>query len=360
MAGTAVPPAIELRCVAVAYDGAPVLSDLDLRVEPGETLALLGPSGSGKTTLLFAVAGFLGIAGGEIRIAGRLASDRSTTLAPERRDVAVVFQQYALWPHLNAVETVAYPIRRRGVDRARARLEALDLLERMGVAHLAERRPAQLSGGEQQRVGVARALARRAAVILLDEPTAHLDTPLRSALGAELSEQRRRSGAAAVYATHDVSEALAVADRVALLRDGRIVQVGDPRAIYERPADLWAARLSGPASVVTAELVGDGRVRIAGREVSLALDRGARSLPNGGTAALLVRPDWVSLGGELPGAVSAVWFRGPWTDYRLETAAGTVEVREPGPPRAAPGQAVGWTLTRAWLIDAGAQAGSPP
>jgi iron(III) transport system ATP-binding protein len=341
-------PALEARSVAVRYGEAPVLRDLDLQVAPGETMVLLGPSGSGKTTFLYAVAGFLEIAAGELWIAGHPVSGPRTTVPPERRDVAVIFQHYALWPHLSALDTVAYPLRRAGHPSGVARRRAGDLLDLMGVGHLAARRPAELSGGEQQRVGVARALARDAGLVLLDEPTAHLDAPLRAALTAELADRRRRSGAAALYATHDVTEALAIADRVALLRDGCIVQVGAPGEVYDRPVDLWAARLSGPASVLRGIVVDRGRVRMADVEIPVALASAATIEP--GPAALLVRPDWASLGGPLAGQVSAAWFRGPHTDYRLETPAGLLELREPGPPRVAVGEAVGWALRRAWLI----------
>ncbi len=340
--------ALEARAVAVRYGDAPVLADLQLQVSAGETMVLLGPSGSGKTTFLYAVAGFVEIAAGELWISGHLVSAARTLVPPEDRDVAVVFQHYALWPHLSALDTVAYPLRRSGQPANEARRRAADLLELMGVGQLAARRPAELSGGEQQRVGVARALARDAGLVLLDEPTAHLDAPLRAALAAELADRRRRSGAAAVYATHDVTEALAIADRVALLRDGRVVQLGMPSEIYDAPVDLWAARLSGPASVLHATVVNGGLVRLADVEAPAAL--ASRAVIGPGLAELLVRPDWVSLGGPLPGRVTGIWFRGPHTDYRLETPAGPLELREPGSPRAVEGEAVGWTLRRAWII----------
>lgn len=339
--------ALEVSALSVAYDDGAILRGIDLSVAAGETLAILGPSGSGKTTFLHAVAGFLGVAAGEIRINGRLVSSPGVLVPPERREIAVVFQHYALWPHLSALDTVAYPLRRRGRPAAEARRRAGELLARMGVAHLADRRPAELSGGEQQRVGVARALAREAGLVLLDEPAAHLDASLRAALGAELTEQRRQAGAAALHATHDVTEALAVADRVALLRDGAVVQVGTPRQIYEEPVDPWAARLSGPASILRGTRLGAGRAQVLDQVVLLSGARGPRGAA-GAAIDVLVRPDWASLGGPLPGRLSGAWFRGPHTDYRIETAAGTLELRAPGPPRASIGDEVGWSLERAW------------
>ncbi len=349
-----VPAALECSDLDVAYGDVPVLRGLDLVVGAGETVALLGPSGSGKTSLLYAVAGFVTPSGGRISVGGRVVSGGGRTVPPERRDLGFVFQHYALWPHLDALDTVAYPLRRAGSTAGDARRRATELLALMGVAHLAARRPAQLSGGEQQRVGVARALARSATLLLLDEPTAHLDVPLRAALVAELAEQRRRTGAAAVYATHDVGEALAIADRVMLLRDGAVIQVGDPLEIYERPVDAWVARLSGAASVLHGELVattGDpAQVRIGRDVMPVELTAAEPRVP--GPVRLLVRADWAELdAGAAPVAiVSAAWFRGPHTDYRLVTDAGELELRAPGPPRALVGECVGWRLRRAWVL----------
>jgi ABC-type Fe3+/spermidine/putrescine transport system ATPase subunit len=337
---------LHCRRLTVGYGAAPVLDELDLVVAPGESLALLGPSGSGKTTLLHTVAGFLAPRSGEILLGERVV----TREPPERRNVGLVFQHYALWPHLDALDNVAYPIRRRGVPAAPARREAQDLLERLGIGPLARRRPDQLSGGQQQRVGLARALARRAALYLFDEPTAHLDAALRSALQEELSERRRETGAGALYATHDAAEALAVADRVALLRDGRVVQTGSPVEIYDRPLDLWAARLTGAAAVLEVEV---GRADPPCVELTFGgttVEATAESVLPPGPALALIRPEWAGLGGRLPGLVRRAWYRGPHTDYRLETPAGEVVVRLPGPPRARPGERTGWSLDRVWLL----------
>jgi ABC-type Fe3+/spermidine/putrescine transport system ATPase subunit len=335
----------------VGYGREPVLAALDLRVEHDEVLALLGPSGSGKSTLLYTVAGFVHPQAGEVVIDGRVVASPRSRVPPESRNVGLVFQNYALWPHLAAVETVAYPLRRRGIGVAEANRRALDLLERMSIGHLAERRPAEMSGGEQQRVGLARALAAEASLYLFDEPTAHLDTALRAQLQHELAERRRMLGAAAVYATHDAGEALAVADRVALLRNGQVVQSGPPAQVYEQPVDLWAARLTGPASVLRADVFrADGAhvvVTLLGRTVQVV---GGRATDGGAHPDLLVRPDWTTLGGDLDGTVHQLWYRGPHTDYRLDTPAGQVDVRDAGPPSASVGQRVGWTLRRVWAV----------
>jgi len=314
---------LELRGLRVEYDGSAALSDVHLSVAPGEVLALLGPSGSGKSTLLHTVAGFQLPQSGEVRLNGRCVASSSGSEPPERRELAMVFQNYALWPHLSALDTVAYPARRRGESRSRARAQGLAILDLLHVAHLAQRHPAQLSGGEQQRVGLARALARQASLYLFDEPTAHLDTHVRGVFLEELAFRQRVSGVAALYATHDAEEALGLADRVALLAEGRVVQVGTPEQVYSQPVDQWSAQLTGPASVLT---------------------------DPAGPYQLLVRPEWASLGGGRSARIRDIWFRGPHSDYLLETSQGALLVREAGPPTHRRGEQVTWNLERSWPL----------
>ena len=354
-------PALECTALCVRHGGAAVLQELDLRVARGQVLAVLGPSGTGKTSLLYAVAGFVQPSAGEIRLRGGLVADGRHGVPPEQRSVGVLFQGYALWPHLTAVETVAYPIRRRGVAARRAHRQAAELLDRLDVGHLADRAPDAMSGGEQQRVALARALARDAALYLFDEPTAHLDAPLRARVLEEVDERRRAMGAAAVYATHDAAEALAVADRVAVLRGGRVVQAGAPLDVYAEPVDRWVAELSGPASALATALhdldpragtvtlqIGTARVTVRG---GAAAGAGA-SVGGDRVVQVLVRPDWARLGGELPATVRRTRFSGPHTDYHLATPAGQVVVRAAGPPRLAEGARTSWTLQRAWVLGA--------
>ena len=344
-------PVVVCRNVSVAYGPTTVVRALDLEVRRGEVVALLGPSGSGKSTLISALAGFLPIRSGEILINGRTVATVHRCEPPERRDIAVVFQSYALWPHLSALETVAYPFRRRRVAPPEARRLAAEILERLGIASLADRRPAELSGGEQQRVGLGRALAKEASLYLFDEPTAHLDAALRTRLQSEIGEQRRRSGAAAIYATHDTAEALAQADRVVLLRDGRIVQDGSPTTVYERPAGVWAAELTGPASIIPVRIADqhDGRARLEVAGVSQTVVVATAGARAHGEVRAIIRPDWVRLGGDVPAHVDAVAFRGTHTDYQMGTVAGTFGVRVAGPPTMGLGESVGLTLERVWI-----------
>ncbi|MCA1736062.1 MAG: ABC transporter ATP-binding protein [Actinobacteria bacterium] len=313
--------AVECRNVSVAYGANTVLDSIDLAVADGETLGLLGPSGSGKTTLLLAIAGFVPLQTGEIEIKGQVVSGPRQFAPPERRALGMVFQNYALWPHLDAADTVAYPLRRAGIEKREARRQAIELLSDLELSDLAGRKPSELSGGQQQRVGLARALARKAAIFLFDEPTAHLDAAIRQAVTEEIARRRAEHGTAAIFSTHDAAEALAASDRVAILRSGRLVQIGTPRQVYEEPFDLWSARLTGPAS-----LVGDD----------------------------IVRPEWVVPGSDLKGTVIEVWYRGTHTDYTVSTEAGPLYIRLLGPPQLEVGAAQGWTISRSWHPHAGA------
>lgn len=250
-----------------------------------------------------------------------MVSTARRTIPPEDRHVGMVFQNYALWPHLSVLDTVAYPLRRRGVSRADARRAAYEVLVRTDLAELAQRRPGELSGGQAQRVGLARALAAEPSVYLFDEPTAHLDAHLRTVVLEEVARSRAANGAAAIYATHDAAEALAIADLVCVVHDGRLVQTGTPTEVYERPADLTVARLTGPVSVVSAT-----------------------------SQAVLVRPDWAVLDGPIPGTVATVRYRGTHTDYQVASPMGTVLIRADGPPRLAAGAATTWALRRTWSV----------
>jgi ABC-type Fe3+/spermidine/putrescine transport system ATPase subunit len=341
--------ALSCHGLTAGYGDVVVLRGIDLKIAAGETVALLGPSGSGKTTLLYAIAGLLPIASGALQIGG-VEVDASTP--PEDRSIGMVFQNYALWPHLAARDTVAYPLIRQGYERSQALAEAQQLLDLVGIGHLGERLPDQLSGGQQQRVGLARALARRPRLYLFDEPTAHLDAGLRDLLQAELGDAGMRDGAAAVYTTHDAAEAMAVADRIAVMREGRIVQIGSPAGLYEAPQDEWVARLTGPVSVLSTEVrgVADGAVELAVGGVGLTVGGGAAS-PQAGV--VLVRPDWASLGGPLQGTVAGVRYEGPHTDYLIESDAGTVRVRQAGAPELWPGDDTGWSLHRVWVCAGG-------
>ena len=238
-------PAVELLGVSKRFGRVEAVRDVSLAVAPGEYVALLGPSGSGKTSLLRLISGLEPPDGGEIEIAGRPA----THIPAYRRQLGVVFQGYALFPHLSALDNVAYPLRMRGVGRAARRKQAATTLSRVGMAGLERRRPSELSGGQQQRVALARALAHDPPVLLLDEPLSALDRELRESMRIELRRIQREFRVAVLHVTHDQEEALSLSDKTILLEGGRIAQSGRPAELYERPESPFVGRFLGGAVV---------------------------------------------------------------------------------------------------------------
>ncbi len=217
------------------------LQEVTLAVEPGELVTIVGPSGSGKTTLLRIVAGLETPDSGRVSIGGRDVTD----VAPGERDVAMVFQEYALFPHLSVRDNIAFGLEARRVPRAQVRERVQTAAAALGLVDALARRPAQLSGGERQRVALARAMVRSPQLFLMDEPLSNLDAELRTTTRAEIRALQRQLGTTTIYVTHDQTEALSLGDRVAVLRNGRVEQVGAPDELYRRPANSWVARFIG-------------------------------------------------------------------------------------------------------------------
>ncbi|WP_329430541.1 ABC transporter ATP-binding protein [Streptosporangium sp. NBC_01495] len=282
---------LELRGVTRHYGPVAALGGVDLTVPSGSLTAVLGPSGCGKTTLLRCVAGFERIGAGEITVDGRMIAGPAAHTPPQRRQIVIVPQEGALFPHLSVRDNVAYGLSR--AERRRGRIdEALSLV---GLAGYGERMPHQMSGGQQQRVAVARALAPRPSLILLDEPFSALDSGLRAELRHDVRAALRADGATGILVTHDQGEALSTADRIAVMREGVIVQDDSPTGVYHRPADAWVAAFVGDAIVLPAQ-AGTGHrgdpatVRTALGPVTVA------DLPAGhGPLTVLVRPEQVKI-----------------------------------------------------------------
>ena len=294
----------ELSIIGVhkRYGRVQALSGVDLAVRSGTLVAVLGPSGSGKTTLLRCVAGFEAPDAGEIRIDGRPVATPDASVPPERRRIAVVPQEGALFPHLSVLGNVAY-----GLDRASRRAgRAAAVLDLVGLAGYEDRMPHHLSGGQQQRVAVARALAPRPPIVLLDEPFNALDAALRAELRRDVWQALRADGATAVLVTHDQAEALSMAEEIGVMRDGRIVQTGPPELLYGAPADPWVAGFVGEAVWLPGVAEGD-RVRTPLGTIGLTpLEDGP---PNGPTLVLL-RPEQITLASpDTRGAVTATVVR---------------------------------------------------
>jgi len=247
---------VRLDNVSKSFGQHRAVDALSLTVGAGELLAVLGPSGCGKTTLLRLIAGFERPDSGRIEIGGETVADGRVFVPPERRRVGMVFQDYALFPHLTVAGNVAFGLAR--VPRRERRAKVRSVLELVGLQHRADSYPHELSGGERQRVALARALAPDPAVVLLDEPFSNLDETLRADLRREVEVILREAEATAILVTHDQEEALSLADRVAVMRAGRLVQIGTPEEVYARPASRWAAQFVGDVNVVPA--VADGQL----------------------------------------------------------------------------------------------------
>jgi len=228
------------------------VDDVSLDIAPGELFFLLGPSGCGKTTLLRIIAGFIQPTGGRVRFAGR----DVTRLPPNKRRIGMVFQSYALWPHMTVAQNVAFGLAARKVPRPERDRRAKEALRAVQMEELSDRKPGQLSGGQQQRVALARALVVEPDVLLLDEPLSNLDAKLRNEMRAEIRRLCRATGITTIYVTHDQKEALSMADRIAVLRKGRIDQVGSPQELYDRPRTRFAADFLGDTNFLEAQVIG--------------------------------------------------------------------------------------------------------
>jgi multiple sugar transport system ATP-binding protein len=279
---------IELeRVTKVFQGGVAAVDDVSLRIEDGEFIALVGPSGCGKSTLLRAIAGLEEITAGQITIGGRDVTD----LAPRHRDVAMVFQSYALYPHMTVRQNLGYGLKVRRMPKVEMRRRIEEVASMLGLADLLERRPAQLSGGQRQRVAMGRAIVRQPQAFLMDEPLSNLDAKLRVGMRASLAQLHRQLGVTTVYVTHDQVEAMTLGQRVAVMRDGKILQVDAPQSLYQEPRDVFVAGFIGsPAmNLFEAELESDW-IRVG--PYRLPLD-GARRPAHGGPSRVVlgIRPE---------------------------------------------------------------------
>ncbi|SDI55447.1 ABC transporter ATP-binding protein [Alloyangia pacifica] len=315
--------AVSFRGIRKSFGAFTAIPDLNLEIAPGELVTLLGPSGCGKTTTLRMLAGLETPSAGQILIGGK----DVTHLPPNRRDVAMVFQSYALFPHMSVLDNVAYGLESGGLKRGEARELADRGLALVGLEAMGHRLPAELSGGQQQRVAVARALVLEPQVLLLDEPLSNLDARLRRRVRTEIRELQQRLGFTAVYVTHDQDEALAVSDRVVVMREGIIEQSGTPRTLYEEPSSEFIADFIGEANVVpcTVDAVAAGRAQVTlGR---LSLDLPARTAQIG-PAKLSVRARAIRLvpvdAGEETGRVRSMSYLGDHLEYEIDSDIGAL------------------------------------
>ena len=326
-----------------AYGATVAVEKLDLEVAPGELLALLGPSGCGKTTSLRMMAGFVTPTAGTIRVGGR----DITRLPPHRRNTGMVFQSYALFPHLTVAENIGFGLRRRGVAREEIKSRVDAMIGLLHLEGLAERMPRELSGGQQQRVAVGRALVIEPGVLLLDEPFSNLDAQLRETTRDELRRLQKAVGITTLFVTHDQAEALAMADRVAVMNAGRIEQVSRPAEIYERPATRFVASFIGRSNLF------EGRARDSRLETGDGLVLRGHGGFAGADATALVRPEAVRVhAGHAPGenafagSVEAVTFQG--ASCVVQIVAGARRLLAEVPARATTGLEIGQAVTGRW------------
>ena len=325
---------VSIRELTKSFGDKHALRGVSIDVAPGTFLVLLGPSGSGKTTLLRCLAGIERPTSGVIEIDQREVVGPRRFVAPERRGLAMVFQDYALWPHLSVRKNVAFPLAGSPRSKPERAERVIDLLERVGIAHLADRFPNELSGGEQQRVALARALAADVGLILFDEPLSNLDADRREQLRVEIATVTRDVGVTAVYITHDQSEAFALADQVGVLNHGKLVQLDTPENVYRRPRNAFVARFTGVAGEFDVDVLhpcGPDRYevilpRVAGHTITaVALER----MTPGEPASLFIRASAVSLAPEssaqgVPAVVRDVAFSGRGYEHAVSVGGDTI------------------------------------
>lgn len=295
------------------------LNSLDVTITGGEFVALLGPSGCGKSTALNLLAGLLEPTSGTIRLDGK----RIDQLPSERRDFGMVFQNYALFPHLSVADNVGFGLKVRGTRRAEREKRVLDALQLVQLTDQLHKYPGQLSGGQQQRVAIARAVVTEPRLVLMDEPLSNLDAKLRLDMRTEIRLLHQELGLTTVYVTHDQQEALSLADRLVVLRDGLVQQIGTPAEVYERPANAYVAAFVGYRNALGGELHGGHRVAIDGTELVVT-----EAVPDHGTAAVLIRPDDLVLSAEagpnrIPLQVRVCEYQGRHFAVEGATPAGT-------------------------------------
>ncbi len=318
---------VELRGLTKRYGDTAVVDDVSLTVEHGQLVCLLGPSGCGKTTTLRLIAGFVEPSGGEVRVGDKLLSSSAGSVPPERRNMSMIFQSYALWPHMTVAENIIYGLKLRKLDRNIIRQKLDAILATTRLAPLADRYPGELSGGQQQRVALARALIVEPETLLLDEPLSNLDANLREEMRFEVRRLHDAYRYTTVYVTHDQAEAMTTADLIAVMNAGKIEQAGSPEDIYDRPRSEWVARFIGSSNVIKGRGQDETHIALAG----VVLRCVGASVKAGAEAAVSIRPHDIAISSDrlqqtenvVPATVTRQVFLGDRRDYMVEAKDGT-------------------------------------
>ena len=319
---------LELDNLTKRYGGVNSVDGVSLAVERGEFICLLGPSGCGKTTTLRMLAGFIEPDGGEIRVEGKTISKPGAVVPPERRNMSMIFQSYAVWPHMTVLQNVAYGLKMKSVPQPERDERAMAMLKATKLDALAERYPSELSGGQQQRVALARALAPKPGILLLDEPLSNLDANLRGEMRFEIRRLHDEFHGTSIYVTHDQVEAMTMADRIVVMSAGRIEQIGTPEDVYDRPRSRFVARFIGASNVIEGRHVADRQVEVGGHR--LAIGQGDFAKP-GEAMSFCVKTHDVELVADgavrpganmLPAVVRSQAYLGSHRDYMIEVEGG--------------------------------------
>ena len=313
---------VTIKNLTKSYGSVTVLREFNDVFRDGEFVTLLGPSGCGKTTMLRMIAGFETPTTGEIWIDDKLVSGGKTFLPPEKRDIGMVFQSYAVWPHMTVFDNVAYPLQIRHVNKADIAKRVAHILEVVHLSQYADRLPSQLSGGQQQRVALARALLAEPKLLLLDEPLSNLDAKLRESMRFEIKDITKALGITVVYVTHDQTEAMAMSDRIFLINNGVVQQSGTPDEIYNRPANPFVADFLGKVAFYEGEAK-DGVIRLDGWGTEL---RGPEDTKDGPIVAA-IRPENIRVSheeGGIRGTIERMYYLGDTTDMRIRVGGAVV------------------------------------
>ncbi|MBF4805924.1 MAG: ABC transporter ATP-binding protein, partial [Pseudoleptotrichia goodfellowii] len=307
--------------VTKSFGNVQVLQEFNQKFEDGEFITLLGPSGCGKTTMLRLIAGFEKPSSGEIYIGDKIVSGKDSFVSPEKREIGMVFQSYAVWPHMNVYNNIAYPLKIKKASKSEIEEKVNKALKIVHLEQYKDRFPSELSGGQQQRVALGRALVAQPEILLLDEPLSNLDAKLREEMRYEIKEITKKLKITVIYVTHDQIEAMTMSDRIVLINKGEIQQIGTPQEIYSRPNNIFVANFVGKVDFIKGK-VQDGNILLNGSD--------DQTLPNksdlNGNVIVAIRPENVILSddGEIKGKVFSKFYLGDCNDLRVEVGNGNI------------------------------------